>query len=626
MEYAFGSLVFLFSIHALMAQQTPINSDTLFDSDMTSAKSRQGSRQGQDQDLVEVIYKECEGKVPGSKDFQDDNSEKVKAFNACVEEYLGQNQERVKTFQKKKVGRGSERMPLRRQRSVEQEYLSKYLKERFEEKVRKVPGEEGAQRVVDHAYYFDLYQSQLSKIVTTTINSYCMYADTIGWSSGQEKEYFNFVPKESKEKRAQVVEANKKRLNNPREAKIFIEICATGITKVCHDEEKGDSSSKVEACRTLENLRKLNRAITANQERIDYMWCQNKFEGGKHCEVSGFENVVTGPKGQERALQFYNPSVKEQGIDDLTALTSREFQKNVIDKIEQVCPKNQEPSEECLKQLKVITSNGQGQLPGDGDDGKGQEEEDKKVLAEFQIQSLIVQNAIEGHEKEDMAREISMEGGGDIERVIEDIESKSQEQIKALRIEMKERYERERKASLKNLALHLASRGGASGVGADGEVSNRDIVESIRNKGKRLGQLLFFNNIITSYLEVKSGGTGVGGEGVAVQNNSSEAVGVRPNVRRNLASSRRELKEFGKEEGASLGIGDEFVQDLKKHLSKFEEEEGRQGQGQGQRRGPTVYNPTFSPGQVYREIIGDPKVYKAEGKEEEERQGSLEPE
>ena len=80
-----------------------------------------------------------------------------------------------------------------------------------------------------------------------------------------------------------------------------------------------------------------------------------------------------------------------------------------MEKIEKVCRNNKNPGEECLRHLRVMAKNQLSHL----------EKEDKKVLAEFQIQTLIIKENIgdeksdEGYDKEEVIREIASEGGAE---------------------------------------------------------------------------------------------------------------------------------------------------------------------------------------------------------------------
>ena len=118
-------------------------------------------------DLVDKIYEKCREHAPGPREIKDDG--KVREFNDCVGKELDERPEQAAQF-REQFWRGVERASVQRSRSRGTELLFQYMSDRFEEKVRKGSGgEDGAKRVVDHIFYFEFYQSQLSKIVTIAI-------------------------------------------------------------------------------------------------------------------------------------------------------------------------------------------------------------------------------------------------------------------------------------------------------------------------------------------------------------------------------------------------------------------------------------------------------------------------
>ena len=575
------------SFHAVpvqaQSQKTALDPDTVFDSATKKGK-------GEKSDLVEAIYETCmkhivdSSKVAENPDFDTD-------FDRCVRDELAKDPGQVKKF-REEVGRGTERSPIRRRKSGQRKQLTQYLRERFDQKVRK--GENDNQdRFIDHALFFEFYQSQLSKTVTIVINTYCMYADE-DTDEGEKPRYLLA----NQGRRNAVFEANRDKLIRPDDAASrFFSGCASSITHICHgSDSRIDDHSKREACQVLANLRNINRALTANEKRINYARCRGEFKGGEHCREGGFR--LGGGGGIEANLEFYDPTAKGQTIDDLTSFTASEFQKNVIDKIEESCDENAPPDEKCLKQLEVISSE---QQPGSGDEGE--EENDKKVLAEYRIQTLIVSDGFDNvdDEKEDLVRKIASEGAD--EETIQEVEKKSDDEIKKIRQKMRERYERERQASLEKLAARFSSR--KSGAGQT-PLTTEQVVADIRRKNRNVGQLLFFNNVISGYLEVRDG-----------EEENEKGNGQKPSVQRNLASFEREVSQAN-EEGASpagtnastaggiqsLGIDQEFVGQLGEKLKDLK----KQGEG-GKDNSDPVHNPTFKPRDVYDQVLQDPDAY-----------------
>ena len=530
-----------------------------------------------------MIYKECGKDAPTP----DDIDKKITDFNKCVQGYLDRNKDKIAQF-KKKVRQGSERIPIRKQPSKTQDMLTQYLQNRFDEKVR---GKDQEKRIVNHADYFRFYQSQLSQLVTITLNSYCMNTDTEDfvdiWNRAKKagetfKEHiegmtsppslsFPLLPKG--EQRNNAFEKNKILLKDPEMAANFIGICATGITNACHKIQR-ESDSKMKACSVLATLRKLNRAITNNEKRLKYLSCSSVKDPSR-CDGFSLQKFPDSTTG--KSLELYNPHIPGQSIDDLTSLTASEFQENIVEKIEQVCQNHEKPSKQCLEHLRVIAP----------DQLAGQDEQDKKVLAEFQIQTLIVKNSIgnessdQGYSKEEVIAEVAAEGG--VEKVIAQIKAKNDLEIKKLRAKMQQRYETERMDSLKQLAERLQKR--------KKNTSHQDIIQSIKDKNQALGQLLFFNNIITGYLTVKD--------------HEQRSKG------RNLSSFKREIEQVRTttKQKFPIDLQEDFIQELEELLPKLEQE----GDTSSSRK-PTAHNPTFSPGEIHKNILRDAEVYELEDK------------
>ena len=295
MKWFFGGLAFLsfFLFQGVGAQ----SNETRLDSNSFL------SLQTPDGGIVDQIYQKCQDQLT--------NPENTQNFQTCVQEYLDSKEDSIEKF-KKEVRRGQESVPVNTQRSLLQKFLSEYLDKRFEEKVRK--GADGKKRLVDHSTYFELYEVQLSKIVFTTINSYCMYADSSEFDS--ENDYFPLV---QQAERANAFETNKHLLKGSVRGRRFFKLCAATISNAC---ENGETNSKREACSVLGHLRKLNRAATRNKQIMESFQCRNGNESEK-CQV-GFEG---------HGVEFYQPGQQGHGrFDEITGITAGEFHKKCLRK------------------------------------------------------------------------------------------------------------------------------------------------------------------------------------------------------------------------------------------------------------------------------------------------------
>ena len=490
----------------------------------------------QNRDLVEKIYRECNKKLD-SDDLPTDK---------CIEEFLKNHQDEVEKF-KKKSHQGQEVMPVvKKNPSVSRELLRKYLDRRFQEKVRgKKKGEEDArENLIDHAYFFEFYQSQLTKVAIMNLSSYCKPKD--------------------------------KNIDQYLEDENMFQKCIASLGSICHGTNaSGDKSSKEKACRASGKLRKINRALRANEERIHYFRCKKKFKKGKHCgRKGGFQGIWADSK----EIELYNPKAKGKSIDDITSLTAREFEENVIQKIEQACPEGTNPpSEECLEMLKLkLADSASG--PDEEENRKDREEENKKALTEFKLQGIIIKQNIEEYGKEDIAREVASVGGS--EDVIKAIQEANDEQIKKLKEDMIKRYAEEREAARKKLIERLNKE-------KEEKLQNASSVAKIKERNKGIKQLLFFNNIVSSYLSIIDPITG-------------KSIG------RNLASFRREI-DISRNENIPLDKENkELIENLSKRLEKLEKEDQK---NHAQNDGPT--NPNLSAEQIHKAILQEsPNFYR----------------
>ena len=524
-------LVVLFSClwcgeYMIWAQQS--TGEILIDSSRQLTSTGASGDKGQA--FIDEIYQACESHVPTS-DSLASGTGNMEPFNVCIRSQLENQKEKVKVL-KKELSRGKNMVPKRKNQSWQKELLSRYLDKRFEEKVT---GKKGEEKHVDHALFFDFYQSHLSKVAIMTINNYCVHGKTD--------------------------EERKGLLANINKAEMFIGECVMGLSRTCHKSTDGDKKQR--ACQTMASLRSINRAIRATEERIKLARCKDEYAKTRRCQDnrhSGFES----------GKPYYNPQEKGKGIDDVTSLTSHEFQDHVLDEIAEACPKGQVPDEKCLKQLGVEGLD-QGEV-------KEWQKEGKKILGEFQIQTLIVADKIkEQTSVEEIQKEVAAEGG-ELEEIVGSVEQMSDKQVEKVKLEMEQRYRKERESMLAGLASRFKN---VSSLPAN--PSSQQIVEDMLNKGDELRDLLFFNNVISSYMGIQRNG---------------EQEEDEKSIIRNLSSIERELEgdlEF-------VGIEKDFRESLEEQLAVIKGEERESA-------GDEKLNPVLRSRDVYDNILGDKEAY-----------------
>ena len=177
--------------------------------------------------LVEAIYQACAAHMPAAEEVANANDGTMQAFDACVQEELAGKSEQVLSM-KAHLGRGNESLPQQK-RLKSHQLLADYLEQRFEQKVRGKTSDSPGNRVINHSDFFHFYRSQLSKITTLVINSYCTKLDRD----------FSWNPPTTAQQKSDLLDL----LKDPGQAKGFFTGCAGRITTVCHTPPKGQTPS-----------------------------------------------------------------------------------------------------------------------------------------------------------------------------------------------------------------------------------------------------------------------------------------------------------------------------------------------------------------------------------------------
>ena len=110
---------------------------------------------------------------------------------------------------------GKESLPHHK-RPKSHQLLADYLEQRFEQKVRGKTDDSAGNRVINHSDFFHFYRSQLSKITTLVINSYCTKLD----------KDFNWNPSPTAQQKSDLLDL----LKDSEQAKSFF----TGVCRPYH--------------------------------------------------------------------------------------------------------------------------------------------------------------------------------------------------------------------------------------------------------------------------------------------------------------------------------------------------------------------------------------------------------
>lgn len=452
-------------------------------------------------------------------------------FNDCVDGELSksENAEKIKRIQQQGFARDNELNPTYNNKSTTQVLLQEALSKKTDKSLR---GEDG-KRLVAHSDFYTLYNVQLTKAITMTINSYCLYAD--------ENASYTISPDQTTRdaRRADNLKKVTQQTDADGQAAVskYFSSCLSELDTICDWPADNSSLSSLSeavknysqprACATKIQLRKLNKAIATSRKRSNELKDYNNNQGFDQANLEGGE-----------LLEFYD-SRRHDSFDDITSFSAKQFNEEVLTKVEE-----------------LKTSCNESNLSGDSCGTFGNnfdeltDEQIAKMAASHRIQTVAIKDSIgeytDEKENDDSFYEQLRLDGYDEEK----IDGIVQADIEIMKNRLKEKYEKERNVALKEFVRKIKKeRDDKTDPNLDVEAYNQSLTSTEYDKAEEINSLILFNNFVSAYLKKGEGNDAVYNlsaieadidsledSGVALFQNQGDIEAAR-NVYRDLESS-----------------------------------------------------------------------------------------
>lgn len=395
--------------------------------------------------------------------------------------------------------------------------LSKVMQKKLEEAL---VGDEDAQKdrtkiaAVDHAKYIELYRTELGKTIVNAFTSYCVESDTKASEKLHVKSCKDtnnpigacplfIVPEDEKTRKAKIednlkslkganFESSTKAANNADSDKWSR--CIASVANVCYTDSSEFSGSlapadisysKKRACIIIDYVKSARKNLIIVNEQKKY--------------YEDLPQTMALDIGNSRQVKM----TEKNSIDVVTTVTSKDVEDSF-----------QKKNEDLKKEMdKCLDANDQITDPEAckkflSTDAKAKE----LALTEFGIRQFALEAKIDEkfNDKAEVEKYL-LEEGYDKSKIAEMIKGNDIETVKA---EIKARYKAERDAIIATMADKIKSKTSKDDGKIDQTDQGRDqqnlkkIREELSSRSDDLKQLVHFNNVVSSYLEItKTDGT-----------------------------------------------------------------------------------------------------------------------
>ena len=361
----------------------------------------------------------------------------------------------------------------------------KKLEEYYGNRLKKIIGSEDGKKnkkiMADHTVYNKIYRSQLGKNVVSALSGYCLDADAGNYLI--DKNRINEIRKNNLKMLEEQISVGGQTIIR---AYAHWENCALQIQHICHDTctEPGEDTIKKYCCD--DKCRSDSDLFKHSQERA--------------CEVVDYIQAVRqnllvldkiDKKWEKRtATGFAGNLVHDVKIDEITNLSSKEIversgysqeQQKLIEEMDE-CAKNFVP-QKCQKFVRSRTK------------------EDAALLDEYSLRTKIIQDKIDkiknSKKKEDSLMSYLKEEGYSEEQIVEMLQEEDTDKLQ-------ERIARRFREKRKALQQSLKDRFNRTRTGEnDSSIEKIKIIQQdAANERQRLGELVFFTNMISGFLKI----------------------------------------------------------------------------------------------------------------------------
>lgn len=388
--------------------------------------------------------------------------------------------------------------------------LSKVFQKKLEEALL---GDEAAQKdkkkiaIVDHAKFIELYKTELGKTVVSAFTSYCMEAvinkkqETTETNCKDDKNNpttcpLYFLAKDKKTNIKTNIDSLKKAhlesstAENPNADSQQWSNCIASVNHVCYTDlgtkydninEIDVKESKTRACTIMDYVKSARKnLILADQQDAFY----KDLGRGNSFVVENAQEVKITDKNSMDAVT----TITSKDVENSYEVKNKELEKELsscIDDNNQILD-----SEKCKKFISA------------------DRQDKEKAVTEFGLRQFALGDKMEDKlkNKSDVEKYL-VEEGYKPEKIKEML--KDDNDLTTVKEEIKKRYESERNAIIASMAQKVEKKTTTKdGFNATDDKSQMvKIKEEISSRAEELKQLVHFNNIVSSYLEIDKGGT-----------------------------------------------------------------------------------------------------------------------
>ncbi len=397
--------------------------------------------------------------------------------------------------------------------------LSKIFEKKLEEALI---GDAAAQKdtkkiaAVDHAKFIELYRTELGKTIVNAFTSYCLETTEKPKKMSSKKDCKNkknesipcnmyFLSKEKD--KSQTIKDN---LASLKTANLDLSTdtstndnadrwtgCIGSVSNVCYAtapdldlaaDSEDPQRSQTKACVIMDYVKSARKnLIVANQQETFYANLASK-------DLSA--NIMENDRKVEINSKNSNDSVVTATSKDIED-AYKEASKKEITEMEKCIDKSDKisDSEACKKYLNI------------------NKDDKEKDLAEFGLRQNALEEKIKTLEekgtKEDVKKYLIEEGYK--ENVIADM-IKNNEDLTKVKAEIKQRYKNEKEAIIASMAEKIKAKTSSENGKIDNATTSdtdklKIIKDDLKSRTSDLENLVHFNNVVSSYLEIDSGKT-----------------------------------------------------------------------------------------------------------------------
>ncbi len=440
--------------------------------------------------------------------------------------------------------------------------LSKVFQKKLDEALY---GDEKAQKdsksvaLVDHAKFNELYKTELGKTIVSSFTSYCLEvaptSNGLDCIDSNEKKCTDsnnnpmacklcLIGKDESESKNNIAENVKSlksaNLTNSTDKNVNTDSakwsqCIGSISSVCYaaESEFGEnkdqmSRSKTKACLIMDYVKSARKNLIATEE-ISKFFNDKANRSVAGIEIKNVRKVTITDKNNNDATTTLSSSEVESSYQKKNDDLNKEMKKCLDDNDKIV------DSETCKKFISTDST------------------EKEKNMAEFALRQYALEETLNDKlsNKDEVVKYLKQEGYDDSKISVMTKDKKSLDEVK---LEIANRYKNERQAIIDDMAQKIENHTSVK----DNSVSTPDQTKlaSIRNeiasRADDLKQLVHFNNIVSSYLEIDNGGSRSRNVASLYQELNNGAK----NIQNVDADANREILKNAKNAGLKENTGD----------------------------------------------------------------------